>query len=183
MFAESLEKRKWLAASFRHATQEEISGLWSKSLFLWTLSSLRLGSSTVLSLAQIPDVDRKLQGEYTHEKLNSIWEVVSKRDGRYAMLQSTFRAFLWPFCSAIVPRLCLSGFTFCQPFLITAAVNFFDIPTTHETQQYGPALIGAYLLVYVGMAVRHGKRWDMILADTKRSQLLFTGVKRFASSP
>lgn len=55
--------------------------------------------------------------------------------------------------SAIIPRLCRSAFSFCQPFLLTATLNFIASPSMPETKYYGNALVGAYVLVYLGMAV------------------------------
>ncbi|KAL4977122.1 hypothetical protein BDW66DRAFT_166044 [Aspergillus desertorum] len=44
-----------------------------------------------------------------------------------------------------------AGFTFCQPFLINATVAW--VGTPHAPAASGKALIGAFALVYVGMAV------------------------------
>ena len=69
------------------------------------------------------------------------------------MLSAILRAYSLPFLSAMLPRLALTAFTFSQPFLITATVTFFGAPSSPETTQYGKALVGAYLLVYLGSAV------------------------------
>lgn len=45
----------------------------------------------------------------------------------------------------------MSGFTFCQPFLINATVSWVENPDA--SLDSGKALIGAYALVYVGLAV------------------------------
>ena len=54
----------------------------------------------------------------------------------------------------VPPRLCLIGFNFCQPFLINRAVTFSQQAVTTETTNVGYGLIGAYILVFVGIAVR-----------------------------
>ena len=53
--------------------------------------------------------------------------------------------------SAIIPRLCLTCFTFSQPFLIHSTIEYIGI--SDADRNYGKALIGAYALVYVGIAV------------------------------
>lgn len=55
--------------------------------------------------------------------------------------------------AAVFPRLCLMGFTFAQPFLVTKAVNLAAAPSTQVYNNIGYGLIGAYLLVYVGIGV------------------------------
>ncbi|KAL8873713.1 MAG: hypothetical protein Q9174_000860 [Haloplaca sp. 1 TL-2023] len=46
-----------------------------------------------------------------------------------------------------------AGFNFSQPFLITRAIEFNQQPVTQETTNQGYGLIGAYFLVYVGIAI------------------------------
>jgi hypothetical protein len=98
----------------------------------------------------MPEVDDDLQGQNAGEKLQSAWDT-AKNTRR--LLGATFRAYLWSFLSGIIPRLCLTAFTFCQPFLITATVDFMGNPTTPESKKYGQALVGAYVLVFLGVAV------------------------------
>lgn len=51
----------------------------------------------------------------------------------------------------VIPRLCLTTFTFAQPFLITATLNYVDDPNPNT--DYGKGLIGAWVLTYLGLAV------------------------------
>lgn len=74
---------------------------------------------------------------------------------KHKLLKVTFQAYIWPFVSAIPPRLCLSAFKFCQPFLISATLNFITAPSTPENNLRGSPLVGAYVLTYMGLAVRH----------------------------
>ncbi len=53
----------------------------------------------------------------------------------------------------IPPRACLTALSFCQPFLINHAITLSQAQITDETTQRGYGLIGAYFLVYVGIAV------------------------------
>jgi ATP-binding cassette subfamily C (CFTR/MRP) protein 1 len=66
----------------------------------------------------------------------------------------TLRTLKWPLLSAVVPRLALTAFNFCQPFLLQRAIDFSQEPINNDTNNIGYGLIGAYLLVYVGIAVR-----------------------------
>jgi hypothetical protein len=63
-----------------------------------------------------------------------------------------FYAYAPSFLSAIIPRLILSALRFAQPFMITKLIRFVGDKGTPE--HFGRGLIGAYVLVYLGMAVR-----------------------------
>lgn len=46
----------------------------------------------------------------------------------------------------------MTAFTFAQPFLINATLNFVDQQEGRQND-YGKGLIGAWALVYLGLAV------------------------------
>ncbi|KAL8792917.1 MAG: hypothetical protein Q9195_004494 [Heterodermia aff. obscurata] len=159
-FLESITKTKHLEISCNDATKEQTSNFWGRGFYIWTLPLFHRGYSTILLLADIPTVDKSLSGSFALERLSSTWarfehpsQVSSnghaswRRQGQHTMFRAAVMAFFWPFCSAIIPRLCLTVFTFSQTFLITATIEFVETPTTPETQHYGQALVGAYVLV------------------------------------
>lgn len=59
----------------------------------------------------------------------------------------------WHLLAAIVPRLFLLGFTFAQPFLISATLRYINESESRSTKDYAYGLIAATLLIYVGIAV------------------------------
>ena len=69
------------------------------------------------------------------------------------------------FASAILPRLCATGFNFCQPVLIKRVIDYLSQPDGHDnTKQIGRALIGAFCIVYVGFSVSQmlvATYWDL----------------------
>ena len=70
-----------------------------------------------------------------------------------ALLFTSFKAFKWPLLSIVFPRLCLIACNFAQPFLISNAIELSLAPVTANTTNTGYGLIGAYFLVYTGIAV------------------------------
>lgn len=66
----------------------------------------------------------------------------------------TLTKFKWPVISVVPARVALTAFNFCQPFLINRAVMYSQSGTNAQTSNIGYGLIGAYVLVYVGIAVR-----------------------------
>lgn len=63
------------------------------------------------------------------------------------------KTFIGPLAIPIIPRLFQIVFTYTQPFLITAAINLAATPQTPQFNNNGYGLIGAYILVYTGIAV------------------------------
>ena len=66
-------------------------------------------------------------------------------------MKASVWALRWPLFKTILPRLCLIGFNYSQPFLIGKAVTY--VGQKGASQNYGYGLIGATALVYLGMAV------------------------------
>lgn len=55
--------------------------------------------------------------------------------------------------AAVVPKLFQIGFNYAQPLLIQQAIELAGLPQTREYRNRGFGLIGAYVLVYTGIAV------------------------------
>ena len=70
-----------------------------------------------------------------------------------ALLFVAMRTLKWPLLSIVFPRLCFIAFNFCQPFLISRTLDWSSQPDDGQTYNIGYGLVGAYFLVYVGIAV------------------------------
>lgn len=66
----------------------------------------------------------------------------------------TLRAAL---VSVVIPRLALLAFTICQPLVLTRFLDFLDDETQSANIGYG--LVGAYGLVYLGIAATQALYW------------------------
>ncbi len=73
--------------------------------------------------------------------------------GPGALFSTWLSVFAGPVMSAVIPRLFQTGFTYTQPFLITAAIDLANQPQIQPYNNFGYGLIGAYVIVYTGMAV------------------------------
>ena len=76
-----------------------------------------------------------------------------KRPGKHALLVTTAKSFRWSILAGVFPRLCVTGFTYSQPFLINTLINYIESPDPNVNKNYGYGLIGAYVLVFFGAAV------------------------------
>lgn len=59
----------------------------------------------------------------------------------------------YPLLMAVPARLALIGFNYSQPFLLTAAVSYVQGTWPNETEDVGYGLIGAAIIIYLGIAV------------------------------
>jgi len=73
----------------------------------------------------------------------------------HALLRVLLSVYKWPFLAAIIPRLCLSGLTYAQPFLVERVILFISEPETPISNNIGSGLIAAYAIVYIGIGVRY----------------------------
>lgn len=150
LISESTHKFRFLRPMYQKPTKEGVLGFWGQSFFIWVLPVLQNGYSKVLGIDDIPEMDADQRAQSTQEQLEKAW---GARSSNHRLLLSTFYAYRRTFLSAIVPRLCLSAFSFCQPFLITATIDYIQNDKTSNSKNRGQAIVGAYVLVYLGWAV------------------------------
>jgi ATP-binding cassette, subfamily C (CFTR/MRP), member 1 len=62
-----------------------------------------------------------------------------------------------PVFATMLPRVALTAFNFCQPFLVERAVLLSQEPITPLSRNIGYGMIGAYFIVYVGIAISMGQ--------------------------
>ena len=72
---------------------------------------------------------------------------------KYKLFLAAIKSLGWSAAQPIFPRLLLTGFTFAQPFLVSSILSYLQNPTARPKND-GYGLLGACVLVYVGIAVR-----------------------------
>jgi len=155
LVVESIPKTKILKQQYQKTPKEQTCGFLNRSFFIWLLPFLQKGYLNVLQLEDIEEIDTRLQGQRSGEKLQASWKSLQQNDNhRHQLIKATIYAYRWALLSALAPRLALSVFNFAQPFLIKATLNYIGSPSTLDSKLTGQALIGAYIVVYVGLAVR-----------------------------
>ncbi|RYP65462.1 hypothetical protein DL770_008992 [Monosporascus sp. CRB-9-2] len=146
LLAESLGKKNALRfpEKFRSSGPEPFTGFWNLVGFSWLLGTLSRGYHSMLSVDDLPDLDYRLDSEALRENL------ANDKTQKRSLLVACFRAYAPSFLSAIIPRLILSALKFAQPFMITKLIHF--VGDKGVPDDFGRGLIGAYALVYLGMA-------------------------------
>ncbi|KAK7222510.1 hypothetical protein V2G26_010513 [Clonostachys chloroleuca] len=158
LFAEMREKRKILREPYANYPPEALGGVINRSVFWWINSLLLKGRSSSLELEDLYELDEELSFDHLHARFRQSWYSNARRNpSTKALIETVFRCF-WKQISYIVfYRLCLIAFNFCQPLLIHRALSLLLEPEDSPSRKsVGYALIGATLLIYIGIAVTTG---------------------------
>ena len=100
----------------RNLALESTSGPINRSVFWWLNQLFLKGSKSVLQVGDLGSIDNKFDSAKLLSKLDGVWQV-SDRSGKHVLIMATFSAFRVAFLAPVIPRLCLAGFGFAQPFL------------------------------------------------------------------
>ncbi|PHH65591.1 hypothetical protein CDD81_2026 [Ophiocordyceps australis] len=164
---ESWEKRRVLRKPFSNWAAESLSGTFNRSLFFWLNPILLLGSRKILTLSDLPRLDVKLEADKLQADFNEAWEKVPDKAQSGALLSTWLSAHSRMILAGALPKLCLIAFLFTQPLLVERAMSFASTPDQPVFNNVGYGLIGAYALVYTGIAVSTGQeKWRMVRATT-----------------
>lgn len=129
---------------------ETTSGLYGRGLVWWMNPLLRAGWGRLLGLADLYELDEGMGSAVLSGRFWRAWEGEGSR-GKYRLVLACLRALRGSLLKAVFPRLCLLGFTICQPLVLGRFLRFLQDPAEDVSVGYG--LIGAYGVVYVGIAV------------------------------
>ncbi|KAK0373893.1 ABC transporter [Colletotrichum limetticola] len=134
----------------KYVTPEQSSGFWARTCFWWLARTFHFGYTKVISFSDLPGLDSSIQSHRLHTELTALWDNYDHQY-RHSLLRASLQSYLVPFLSPILPRLCLTVFTFTQPFLINTTIAY--VAQIGPDANYGRGLIGAWALVYLGIAV------------------------------
>ncbi|KAJ3494502.1 hypothetical protein NLG97_g4037 [Lecanicillium saksenae] len=145
------ETPKTVLAGEKSQSRETRAGFISRSLFWWLNSFLTLGYKSTLDVNHIGPIAPKFDSRDLRKKLEKVWDADDKKSNN-SLLKCTFLAYKGQFAAGILPRLLYSGFTLSQPFLINSVVGYVAQGDKRNKNE-GASLIGATVLVYIGLAV------------------------------
>ncbi|KAH7236581.1 P-loop containing nucleoside triphosphate hydrolase protein [Fusarium tricinctum] len=170
---EAIEKRGFLRPQYRHLPSEVTSGVFSHWLFSWQLPLFRTGYSQNLQIESLFPLEKHFKSSYLQNQLQDAWGKASKK-GDYALMFTVFKSLKGPLLAIVFPRLCFIGFTFCQPFLISVTLRWAERDSNSDDMSQGYGLIGAWFLVFIGLAVTTGQYQHMTVRATTmaRGQLI-----------
>ncbi|EEU41992.1 uncharacterized protein NECHADRAFT_50921 [Fusarium vanettenii 77-13-4] len=144
------ETPKRLSTGEKGSVRETSVGVVNRSFFWWLNHLFVEGFRGLIDLDSLGALNEKFNTHDLSERIEERW----KRDPKtspFCLLKCTFMAYKWQFLAGIPPRLLHSGFNFAQPFLIQAIIIFVSMEET--SVQIAGGLIGATVLVYIGLAI------------------------------
>ncbi|PKK51892.1 hypothetical protein CI102_5280 [Trichoderma harzianum] len=138
---------------------EETSGLYSRAVFAWVAPLLRTGFQRLLRPADLFPLDEKMSSSGLNERFWWHWRKASPstQANKHRLIFCCIVTLRSAIISVIVPRLFLLAFTICQPLVLTRFLGFLNDETQSVNIGYG--LIGAYGLVYLGIAATQALYW------------------------
>lgn len=173
---EATEKCGFLRPQYCALPPEVTSGIFSRWIFSWQLPLFRAGYSKKLEIDALSPLEKHFKSSYLQHQLQTRWSKcmssrrhcctnihvthriltdsrTASREGGYALLLAVLNTLKWPILSIVFPRLVFAAFTFCQPLLISATLEWAETDGDSDDASRGYGLIGAWFLVFVGIAV------------------------------
>ncbi|KAK6351860.1 hypothetical protein TWF718_005005 [Orbilia javanica] len=137
---------------------ERFTSPFSQMLYLWLNGLIKHGFNHVLKLDDLFQVEQEMKTEELDERFWKIWDKGSSR-GNPKLGWALISALKFPLLLAAIPRLVLIIFIFCQPLLLETFLGYLKDPEERKNAKIGQAMIGAYALVYTGMAITSAFYW------------------------
>ncbi|KAK6517411.1 hypothetical protein TWF281_004068 [Arthrobotrys megalospora] len=139
-------------------TPEEYTGPFGQLLYLWLNGLIKNGFQRVLKLEDLFSVEKEMGAENLDERFWQVWRKDSQ-GGNPKLGLILIKVMKFPLLLAALPRLILIVFIFCQPLLLETFLGYLKDPEERKNGNIGKAMIGAYALVYIGMAVTSAFYW------------------------
>ncbi|KAJ5383032.1 hypothetical protein N7517_000943 [Penicillium concentricum] len=153
---EAVEKRHILKSEYEGYPPEATAGFYNQAVFWWLNPLFKIGFTGVLRVEDLFTLDKELSSERLLARFDQKWSKVTTKSPNTLQWES-LKAVKWPLLAGVPARACVVAFNFCQPLLLERSLSFFNSPVNEGTQNIGYGLIGAYVLVYGGLAVSMGQ--------------------------
>lgn len=160
LLLEAVEKRNFLNAECQDKSREELAGIYNRSMYWWLNHLFRTGYRSALVPENLDSLDDGLNVRILEQKFRETWTKSTATSTsaigegatkyRWPLVQTVARvmlpSLLWP----IAAKMAVVTFTLCQPVALNRLLLFLQ---GSENINVGYGLLGAYALIYVGIAV------------------------------
>lgn len=151
--AESQTKTRWVQWDAAAHSPEETAGFFGLAAFSWLWNLFAIGRKKVLTLDDLFPLNRHMASDTLRMKLQASIKVSPTHSRKHGLAKALVKSLLGSFLLPIAPRLALSAFKFCQPFLINSVLSYLLMPASERPVNHGYGLIVATFLVYGGTAI------------------------------
>jgi ABC-type multidrug transport system fused ATPase/permease subunit len=157
---ESQAKARWIVRwDVKEHSPEETTGLYGLGAYFWLNRLLLRGYRKVLEIPDLFPLDQNMAAETLHVKLAHHIDVSTFKGRKHGLVRSLAKALAVPLLLPVAPRIALGAFQFCQPFLIETLLRYLELPSDESSKNIGYGLIGATVLIYVGIAASGAFYW------------------------
>jgi len=118
-----------------------------------------IGFHRVISNEDLYPIDDEMTSSSLQDSAQKAWSATDRAQSR-ALFWSTLKASRMSLAYCFFPRLCLIGFRYAQPFLLSRTVNFAN---SDEPDSIGWGLTTAFGIVFFGLAVANGSYYHMTM--------------------
>ncbi|KAF2223913.1 P-loop containing nucleoside triphosphate hydrolase protein [Elsinoe ampelina] len=159
LISESQHKRNRLVKSVNEKSPEDFSGLYSQSLFWWLNRIMWQGAKMVLSPTDLYPISSDIAAKQLSDRFEEYAVTVAAKGRQIHLISAIISLLRWPIVLAVLPRIALLGLTLCQPLLLRRLLSYLQAGALNRDANTGYGLIGAYGVVYVGIALVSALYW------------------------
>ena len=153
LILEEIPKIPATGSKWEKTQPEALGGAMNRSLFWWLNPTFWMGYRRLIYLDDLSNLQKKFDSASLLSRIDGHWNR-SDQTRKHGLCLVAMRTFPIQTLAGVPPRLALIGFKFSQPFLIKAIVEFIGSPNRSQfDDQVARGLLGATLLVYVGIAI------------------------------
>lgn len=134
----------------RVAAGEATSGFFTRTFFLFLHPMMRTGFRGILAMHDLDSLDIEFSSRDLLSKLSDCWPT-TKRGAKHSLLIACCMAWKGAIFVILIPRLCVTGFIFAQPFVMRSTILAVKEPNNWNDERGG--LLGAIVLSFGGAAV------------------------------
>ncbi|KAF4511346.1 hypothetical protein G6O67_003152 [Ophiocordyceps sinensis] len=156
---ESHEKSNSIMAPKGTYGPESISSVLNRSIFFWLNRVVWNGARTALLPGNVDELPPEMTSASLGSPFLDAWAESRQKRQSFACMRALFATLKWPILKTLLPRFLLLAFTVCQPVLLHDLIENLGQASTPGTEAVGKGLVGAYALVYIGIAVATGAYW------------------------
>jgi len=154
---EARQKSRWLNWDMKEHSPEETSGIFSLGVFFWLNRLFLNGYRSVLKIGDLYPLDSALDSKLLHHKFSQKMDYSKLKGDSFGLPKVLIRTLSLNLLLPIPPRLAMLGFTLAQPFFTERLLQY--LSELHRDPNVGYGLIGASILIYVGIAVSSALCW------------------------
>lgn len=151
LLLELMEKQGYHTESDKKQTPEEFAGMFNRSAYWWLNHLIRYGFTTTLSPADLYEMEERMNASVFNTIFQSVWIKHKLSKPSKSVLLKTLSMTLWAKVLLPVPvKLAQLALLLCQPLALNRVLSFLQ---SDESENVGYALIGAYAIIYLGIAI------------------------------